>query len=530
MWEALQDDEGRTYYYNQDTQETVWELPEGAEVKQDDSAAPIRRIGPWLVYTTDDGREYYYNETSGETTWENPETQDETQVELEADAELKQQPLEPIESIKPSKLVKDDTDDDDAKAKFKQLLADANIDATVLFQKTMTQLISKPDYWVVSDALVRKQLYDEYLAELAEKQVTSRSEVVAQFTRNFHDVLDKYVLLDILNHTTRWKTIKRQLEKDDNPVYKHAVIPEDQVVAIFYEYRDTLEKAHKELIATKKRQALTELETYLVDVNPDATKSSPDWESLWQWLQRDPRFQANRHFDVLTPADVLGLYSTKILPVIVSDLQAKVDAQRQINRRRDRQARDAVKQVLAGLDIKATLKFSEVWPKLANDPAVKDLAGRNGSLVPELFWDIVDEKAQTLRVAVDMVSEVLTNKGHGYLRGLASADDLDKVLKTSDDTRVTQLDVETSLLWDQLVNKRDSAYTQEETKLAASMAKEGKAFSDNDPVVAELVKKYYGDDQLQLKKAYQRIGAVLTKRKRPAEDDDNKKKRVVLDY
>ncbi|CAN3374232.1 hypothetical protein DIURU_000889 [Diutina rugosa] len=520
MWEALQDDEGRTYYYNQDTQETSWELPEGAELKQEDSAEPIRRIGEWSVYTTDDGREYYYNETTGETTWDNPETTPENEAESELDAELKKQPIEELPQVK----------SEDAEATFKKLLSDNNIDATVSFQKTMTMLISKPEYWAVSDSLRRKQIYDEYLAELAEKQVSSRSEAVANFKQNFHDVLDKYVASENLDHNTRWSTIKRQLESDDNPLYKHAVVPEDQVVGIFYEYRDNLKKAHEEQEQAQKKQALSELETYLVDVNPELTQTSADWEQLWQALQNDPRYQANRHFDVLAPADVLELYSTKILPVIVSNLQKKVDAQRKVNQRRDRKARDAVKQVLAGLDIKATSKFSEVWPKLANDPAVRDLAGRNGSSVPELFWDIVDEKAQTLRVAVDMVSEVLATQGHGYLKGLSSADDLEKALKSSDDTRVSQLDIEMALLWEQLVAKRDSVYAQEETKLATSMAKEGKALDDNDPLVKELVEKFFGNDSERFKQAIQRIGASLAKRKRPAEDDDKKKKRVVLNY
>ena len=64
IWEQLKTEDGQTYYYNKETEETSWTLPEGEE-------AVVSTSG-WQEYTTDDGRTYYYNESTGETTWDKP--------------------------------------------------------------------------------------------------------------------------------------------------------------------------------------------------------------------------------------------------------------------------------------------------------------------------------------------------------------------------------------------------------------------------------------------------------------------------
>jgi hypothetical protein len=125
IWEAVQDDEGRTYYYNTVSGESSWEAPpgfassggeqgEGSALGDDASAegsaaaaaaATTEGADPdqpqrWTGYKDDEGRTYYYNETTGETQWERPaegpgvvvvEEEDmEAEAEAEVDAEQRQ--------------------------------------------------------------------------------------------------------------------------------------------------------------------------------------------------------------------------------------------------------------------------------------------------------------------------------------------------------------------------------------------------------------------------------------------------------
>jgi len=121
VWEAVQDDEGRTYYYNTASGESSWVAPPGfaggavavsaAASEQEpggsEPAAGTTTEGQegqqpqrWTGYKDDEGRTYYYNEATGETQWERPaegpdvvvvEEEDMEAEAFEADASSQQQ-------------------------------------------------------------------------------------------------------------------------------------------------------------------------------------------------------------------------------------------------------------------------------------------------------------------------------------------------------------------------------------------------------------------------------------------------------
>jgi len=145
IWEAVQDDEGRTYYYNTVSGESSWEAPPGftgggvggaasaaaaaaddddedghaAQAQGESTSAPAAAAAAaseagaeaeaegqgqpsssadqpqrWTGYKDDEGRTYYYNEATGETQWERPVegptvvVVEEEDMEAEAEAEV----------------------------------------------------------------------------------------------------------------------------------------------------------------------------------------------------------------------------------------------------------------------------------------------------------------------------------------------------------------------------------------------------------------------------------------------------------
>jgi hypothetical protein len=88
-WTETQDDEGRTYYYNEKTEETSWDRPAefvgkdnnevDTEQKQDKAkeegiskATESKAVGNWEEAQDDEGRNYYYNAETDETSWDRP--------------------------------------------------------------------------------------------------------------------------------------------------------------------------------------------------------------------------------------------------------------------------------------------------------------------------------------------------------------------------------------------------------------------------------------------------------------------------
>lgn len=492
VWETLTDDQGQVYYYNSNTQETSWTLPEKEAAKT--------THGPWVAYTTDDGTEYYYNETTQETTWDKPADYDDkttettekeesavekdpepetapkqTLVESETDLQLQSKPITKSAILEPPKFDPQSASEE----AFRELLRANNVDSTWSFETVMAKFIREPVYWAIADALQRKKLYDEYLIQKLQDQVSNKTAVVESFKTNFENVLDSYAKQGKLTHTTRWTTITALLIKEDNPIFKHAVLSDFEIQQLFRDHVAELKRAHEESVKAKKQQALQELEAYLTQINPTIVSQSDGWDDLYPKLQEDARFIANKHFSDLTKLDILDLYITKIYPTIVEDTKQKIKLAEKENFTSDRKAREGFKKLLNSIPIRANSLFEDVFPLIENEDAFIELCGRNGSTPLEFFWDIVDEKNQMLKVKKDLVESCLLDlrradpvkySSEFVLRSketfIATLKDLkdDRLSDFDFDTGESSQDNEIEVIFDTL--KREQALEKQRAKIA----------------------------------------------------------------
>lgn len=448
-WEELRTETGEVYYYNYKTNETSWTLPETTKTLPNEKQETTSSRGKWEEYTTDDGKKYYYNESTGETTWEKPsemlegETNDKVdETELsELDKELKSKPVElaGITSFKP---------DNEAKESFLKLLSDNKVDSTWSFQAVMENLVDKPEYWSVKDPVTRKQLYEEYLVSKFQSELSNKSLLLENFKRNFKEELRKLEEKGLMCYNTRWITIKKLWIDQDNPIFKHSMMLDSELAAIFYEYTDKLKLQHEKNLQTKKNQALIELSTYLRQVNSSLVENSTTWEVLYENLINDSRFQSNKNFQNLTKLNILQLYENEIFPGIIDDIKSQITDISKINYRNDRKAREGYKKLLTELEIEADTEFKDIIEKIENNDAFIEICGRNGSSALELFWDIVDEKKQILKVKKNLVDAVIaTMKKNDNIyneKMWESAKAFSDALKSVGDERLANLDLTTT--------------------------------------------------------------------------------------
>lgn len=68
VWSEHKAPDGKTYYYNSVTKQSVWDKPE--ELKS--TAERLLSVCPWKEYKSDTGKTYYHNITTKESTWNIP--------------------------------------------------------------------------------------------------------------------------------------------------------------------------------------------------------------------------------------------------------------------------------------------------------------------------------------------------------------------------------------------------------------------------------------------------------------------------
>lgn len=474
-WQEVKDDQGRVYYYNSETQETSWENPEAAAA-----------LG-WTTYTTDDGKEYYYNNSTGETTWDKPEeltAQSEEKTEESGKAskngedsvvqEIDQKPDSlteeeqklTLEAVVVSKLsdgvLRIPTSE--AHENFNKMLEDGGVDSTWSFDRVMRDFVSRPEYWGLKSAIERRNTFEEFLVNKLKVQSLNKTELLESFRKNFLDVLQGYHKKGYIQPHTRWISIRSRLIEEENPIFKNSVVPDSKIEQIYLGFTNEL-LAQKTAEDNKlKDQALAELESYLLQITAGSKKYATSWLSLDATLQTDPRFKANKHFKILTKVDIVLLYTEKVYPKIVKNISDDLASIEKVNYRSDRKARQAFKQILQSKAIQANSSFMDL--NIEDEDAFIEICGRKGSSPLQLFWDIVEEKKQLLRVKKDLIEHSLSslNEEGLFEKAMNSFNSFIDSLKSLKDESLSVFDFEDESTFDELKALYDTIKSDKEAQ------------------------------------------------------------------
>lgn len=501
-WEQVKDDQGRVYYYNSETQETSWENPEASNSLL------------WKTYTTDDGKEYYYNESTGETTWDKPSELD---IEAKANTEDDSEPKESIENKNATKeeeaqeverneeelklaslpVVESALNDrvvrkleKDARDSFLEMLRTGGVDLTWSFDRAIREFVSKPQYWAVKTVIERRDIFEEYLVNKLKAESLNKTELLESFKNNFIEVLKKYHERGIIKPNSRWILIKKMLIDEENPIFKNSVLPDSKIAKIYNEFVSDLKATQETQLEKDKQQALTELEAYLLQITLGANKYQTSWLSLHSTLQTDPRFKANKHFQILTKLDILLLYTKKVYPKIIEKIKADLAAVEKTNYRSDRKARQAFKEILQNKAIRANSTFKDL--QLEDEDAFIEICGRNGSSPLELFWDIVEEKKQLLKVKKDLIEQSLIaheaqNDGVSLSNILKDFRSFLSTLKEVKDERLKSFKFDDATLFEEFEAIYDTLKDERESNKQKAIIKMGKELSEYSEVLSNWI-------------------------------------------
>lgn len=418
-WKEAQDASGRVYYFHSETGESTWEKPEELMTVLERS---LKKSG-W-VEVKDGDKVYYYHEGRGESVWELPEAVQQL-VAAEAGQQGPQEPQEAQQSAqsvqKEQKEAPDEPRDatprttskllnlprlskDESQQQFVEMLRESAVDATWSFSQIIDTFIEDVRYWGVEDSLERKQLFESYLHNRTRDELLKENQSIEKFKHAFTQLLKTH---KSIKYYTRWKTVKRLIANE--PIYVHSVISEKVKRQTFQEYVDGLRSEHDQQESKLRNQALSELNEYFKTLNLNLSST---WDSTIKLIQQDPRFEQNKHFQILNQLDLLKVFETNLITLQNKQIQ-KIDKMKAKNYRNDRICRDEFRSLLQELKkedlLRVDTKWSEIYPAIVQDERFLGLIGRDGSTPIELFWDFIDEEEIIINGKKDIASQVLLN-------------------------------------------------------------------------------------------------------------------------
>lgn len=445
-WQEHRTPDGRAYYYNTLTKVTQWTKPEEmmapAEVRSIQLrpvVSPLTRSQraltgqPWKEYTAEGGRKYWYNTESKQSSWEMPDAyRNALGASGPPDATASPAPVTPspannasaydaprdrrdypetrhdrfLPDSRPQAFVPANDDPEhstfeEAEAAFIKALKRASVQPDWSWEQAIRATIRDPQFRAIKDPKDRKQAFEKYCQDVIVQDKERAHERLTKLRTDFETMLKRH---PEITHYTRWKTARPMIAGE--AIFR-STNNENERRQLFGEYIAGLKKAHADKQTSMRKNAMDGLIELLPQLNLEPYTrwfQAQDIISATQPFRSDEKYRALSQFDILT----VFQNHMKALERSFNDSKQQ---EKNMKFRSERKARDNFKGLLGELrrDGKMTVasKWSVIVPLIEKDPRYTNMAGHGGSTPQELFWDIVEEQERSLRGPRNDVIDVL---------------------------------------------------------------------------------------------------------------------------
>ncbi|KAI0305983.1 hypothetical protein B0F90DRAFT_1695150 [Multifurca ochricompacta] len=444
IWTEHRNPEGRTYWFNTSTKESVWEKP-------DELKSPFERAlkqTPWKEYFSG-GKKYYYNTTTKESKWDMPEellllmekVEKETKealapptpssasqaivpvsqpgflVPLGADSLPEQPIIQPTthpHQTTPSALparpnLPDEptiphngfaTFEEGEKA-FMYLLRKAGVDATWTWDQTMRAIITDPLYKALNSLAEKKATWQKYTEGLKAKEQEEREARLAKIRPAIRNMLKGNP--NVFHYST-FPTADKLFAQ--HPIWQQARVEAERKL-IFEEYVAELKQREVQENRAARNRAITKLMSLFKQLGVDVLTR---WRTAHSLVLESEEWQNDEELRQLPGLDILLAFED-YSRVREREFEDEMRRKQVHKSRSERKAREAFKALLqefiASGDIKARSKWKNVYPKFSADNRYLDMLGKPGSNPIELFWDLVDDLDQKLDKKIAIVEAAI---------------------------------------------------------------------------------------------------------------------------
>ncbi|KAI3600446.1 formin binding protein, partial [Moniliophthora roreri] len=462
-WTEHRNPEGRTYWFNTVTRESVWEKP-------DELKSPFERAlnqTKWKEYFSG-GRKYYYNTETKESKWDMPDELLLVLEKVEKEGAAAKAPATPTpgaitapgftpvtgsasgsatpaaseeqqngtlavgphtgglplasSSILPARPnLPDDpviphngfaTVEEGEKA-FTHLLRKAGVDANWTWDQTMRAIITDPLYKALNTLAEKKAVFEKYTTNLKVKEAEEKEARLSKLRPALRNMLKGNP--NVFHYST-FATADKLFSQ--HPIWQQAKVEAERKL-IFEEYVTELkqrEMASQESRAARSRSVAKVVNLFKeldVDVLTRWATAYKRLTETEEW-ENDPDLQALPRLDILLAFEDYSRVRER-------EYEEQMRRSQVEKTRRERKAREAFKELIQGLvdsgKIKARTKWKEVYHLFRDDERYINMLGNPGSNQLELFWDVVDALDQKLDDKIGMVMDAVERSKTGSDKG-----------------------------------------------------------------------------------------------------------------
>ncbi|KAF4569950.1 hypothetical protein EYR36_009756 [Pleurotus pulmonarius] len=559
VWTEHRNPEGRTYWFNTGTRESVWEKP-------DDLKTPFERAlneTKWKEYFSG-GRKYYYNTESKESKWDMP---DELLLLLEK-VEKEGKPSPAAATNGPARITGPEGDasaadqqpngaadstavgphtgglpfasgsilparpnlpDDpviphngfatveEGEKAFTHLLRKGGVDANWTWDQTMRAIITDPLYKALNTLAERKACWQKYTEGLKAKEHEEREARLSKLRPALRNMLKGNP--NVFHYTT-FATADKLFAQ--HPIWQQARVEAERRL-VFEEYVAELKQREVQEARAARSRGIAKVVNLFKQLNVDVVTR---WRHAHSLLASSHEWAEDEELQKLPTLDVLLAFED--YSRVREREYEEATRRRQVEKaRKERKAREGFRELLAELvregHIRARTKWKAVYPRFKDDARYLDILGNPGSNPLELFWDAVDRLDAALDARIGGVE--------GVLREQALKRQADEKRRAERRQRHLQDDLRYALK--KLPGGVDVGMSYEEVVPLIENLPEYKAIEDEESrraAFAKFVKRQKGRER-ERSVSYHRDEPGVKDKKRDGEggDDERAEKRVRYD-
>ena len=456
-WTEHKSPDGRIYFYNTVTKQSVWEKPDALKTETELLLAKC----PWKEFKSDSGRVYYHNNDTKESVWTVPKELQLIKDKMEGGGEagaapsvgLKLAPVCGLISAPPadqtniaspsagpgagsaldaamaatlaamasqpsgSKQPKVENiqvprtpmvfrDKKEAMEALKELLREKNVPSSANWENALKMINKDPRWETLSKLSEKKQAFNAYKIQ---KQKEEKEETRLSAIKNKEDLEHFLMTTDRMTSTTKYYRCEEIFP--ELPLWK--LVSDLDRREIYSDVVHNLAKKEKEAtkaLRKKNQERLADILDQMTKIDYRTT-----WEQAQQMLLDNPAFADDDELLAMDKEDALVAFEDHIRE-LEKEWEMERDKEKKRTKRLQRKNRDAMNSVLDELHEQGRLTSMSLWcelyPVLSQDPRFHALLGQPGSTPLDLFKYYVEDLKARFSDEKKIIKEILKEKNY----------------------------------------------------------------------------------------------------------------------